>query len=385
LLHLAASGRTSIPVDKETPKQLYRTAGYRVAGERAVRVDILERLADLIRPALSWRETSPGPKPDGVFDGRGFTVTGAMTSLTGASGEDFASILRSLGYRLDRRPKPAETKPTETKPAETKPAEAAAASETAPAAESAALAVEAAAEVTAPVADALPAIEPPQIDQPQVEQPPIEVAASEPAEQKLPVADVLPPAGEVRKEEPVAPALTEGSSEIVAQQNSEAPAVPAAAGEPAMIDVWRPAGRFEKRGNRPRRPARPQKAAAQAPSQSTDAVAAIPTETSAAPVTSEIVQTPPPERKDPDQRQQRHERQQRIERQGQRVDRKARSDRGDRPRRDKGDRVDRAERDQYYAKPYGGSDNRNKQADPNSPFAKLAALKQQLEQSTKDS
>ena len=57
LLHLAASGRTSIPIDKETPKPLYRTAGYRVCGERAVRVDILERLADLIRPALSWRET----------------------------------------------------------------------------------------------------------------------------------------------------------------------------------------------------------------------------------------------------------------------------------------------------------------------------------------
>ncbi len=385
LLHLAASGRTSIPVDKETPKQLYRTAGYRVAGERAVRVDILERLADLIRPALSWRETSPGPKPDGVFDGRGFTVTGAMTSLTGASGEDFASILRSLGYRLDRRPKPAETKP----------AEAAAASGTAPAAESAAPAVEAAAEVTAPVADALPAVEPPQIDQPQIDQPqvdqpqvestPTEVAASEPAEQKMPVTEVLPPAGEVRKEEQVAPVRTEGSSETVAQQNSEAPAVPTVAGEPAMIDVWRPAGRFEKRGNRPRRPARPQKAAAQAPSQSTDAVAAIPAETSAAPATSEIVKTPPPERKDRDQRQQRHERQQRIERQGQRVDRKARSDRGDRPRRDKGDRVERAERDQYYAKPYGGSDNRNKQADPNSPFAKLAALKQQLEQSTKDS
>ena len=58
LLHLAATGRTSIPVDKETPKPLYRTAGYRVCGERAVRVDILERLADLIRPALSWREGS---------------------------------------------------------------------------------------------------------------------------------------------------------------------------------------------------------------------------------------------------------------------------------------------------------------------------------------
>ena len=108
LLHLAASGRTSIPVDKDTPKTLYRTAGYRICGERAVRVDILERLADLIRPALSWREGAPGPKPDGVFDGRSFLVTGAMTSLTGASGEDFASILRSLGYRMDRKPKPAE-------------------------------------------------------------------------------------------------------------------------------------------------------------------------------------------------------------------------------------------------------------------------------------
>jgi ATP-dependent RNA helicase SUPV3L1/SUV3 len=102
LLHLAASGRTSIPVDKETPKPLYRTAGYRVTGERAVRVDILERLADLIRPALSWREGMNGAKPAGAFDGKGFTVTGSMTSLTGASGEDFASILRSLGYRMDR-------------------------------------------------------------------------------------------------------------------------------------------------------------------------------------------------------------------------------------------------------------------------------------------
>ena len=108
LQHLAASGRTSIPVDKETPKPLYRTVGYRVCGERAVRVDILERLADLIRPALAWREGATGAKPAGAFDGRGFTVTGAMTSLTGASGEDFASILRSLGYRMEKRPKPPE-------------------------------------------------------------------------------------------------------------------------------------------------------------------------------------------------------------------------------------------------------------------------------------
>ncbi|MFS8036979.1 helicase-related protein [Xanthobacter sp. AM11] len=106
LPHLAASGRTSIPVDHEIQKGLYRAVGFRVCGERAVRVDILERLADLIRPALAWRPNSPGPKPAGAVDGRGFTVTVGMTSLAGCSGEDFASILKSLGYRMERRPPP---------------------------------------------------------------------------------------------------------------------------------------------------------------------------------------------------------------------------------------------------------------------------------------
>ena len=115
LQRLASSGRTSIPVDPATPKELYRTSGYRVCGERAIRVDILERLADLIRPALAWRQGVIGQRPEGAFDGFGFTVTGAMTSLTGASGEDFASILRSLGYRMEKRPKPPEPEtPPET-------------------------------------------------------------------------------------------------------------------------------------------------------------------------------------------------------------------------------------------------------------------------------
>ena len=52
------------------------------------------------------------------------------------------------------------------------------------------------------------------------------------------------------------------------------------------------------------------------------------------------------------------------------------------PRRDRGEGIGRAERDQYFAKPHG-SDRRDKQPDPNSPFAKLAALKQQLEQGSK--
>src|SRR3954451_4596994 len=104
--HLAGSGRTSFPVDKQIDRDAYRVLGYRQCGERAVRVDILERLADLIRPALIWREASPGTKPAGAFDGRGFVVTQAMTSLTGSAGEDFASILRALGYRMEKRPAP---------------------------------------------------------------------------------------------------------------------------------------------------------------------------------------------------------------------------------------------------------------------------------------
>jgi ATP-dependent RNA helicase SUPV3L1/SUV3 len=43
------------------------------------------------------------------------------------------------------------------------------------------------------------------------------------------------------------------------------------------------------------------------------------------------------------------------------------------------DQVDRADRDKYYARPGGGSGGRDKAPDPNSPFAKLAALKSQLE------
>jgi len=74
-----------------------------------------------------------------------------------------------------------------------------------------------------------------------------------------------------------------------------------------------------------------------------------------------------------------------MERQGERAERQGHAARRDRPRRERGDRVERAEREQYYAKPFGaGSGGRDKQPDPNSPFAKLAALKQQLEQTNKE-
>jgi len=112
IAHLAGSGRTSIKVDPNIAKGLYRAAGFRVCGERAVRVDILERLADLIRPAIAYRPgTTPGEPPAGTADGDGFVATVNMTSLVGCSGEDFASILKSLGYVAQSRPGPAITVP----------------------------------------------------------------------------------------------------------------------------------------------------------------------------------------------------------------------------------------------------------------------------------
>ncbi|WP_424360632.1 hypothetical protein [Methylocystis parvus] len=97
--HLAASGRTSFAADPSIHKGFYRAAGFRVCGERVVRVDILERLADLIRPAIAYKPgVTAGDPPPGTADGDGFVVTVAMTSLTGCSGEAFASILKSLGY-----------------------------------------------------------------------------------------------------------------------------------------------------------------------------------------------------------------------------------------------------------------------------------------------
>ncbi|MBI1868308.1 MAG: helicase [Methylocystis sp.] len=110
--HLAASGRTSFAADPDIPKAFYRAAGFRVCGERVVRVDIMERLADLIRPASAYRPgASAGEPPAGAADGEGFIVTIAMTSLVGCAGASFASILRSLGYVSTQRPGPAITVP----------------------------------------------------------------------------------------------------------------------------------------------------------------------------------------------------------------------------------------------------------------------------------
>jgi ATP-dependent RNA helicase SUPV3L1/SUV3 len=126
LPHIILSGRTSFPIDPTFDRRLYEVAGFKVAGERIVRVDILERLADIIRPLVAYDANRPvdTPPPEGAAEANGFRVTVEMTSLLGCAGEDFASILKSLGYRLRRTPKaPVEAAPAEAPAAETSPAE----------------------------------------------------------------------------------------------------------------------------------------------------------------------------------------------------------------------------------------------------------------------
>ncbi|RFC67732.1 MULTISPECIES: helicase-related protein [Mesorhizobium] len=103
VVHALSTGRTSLAVDAEFEPAFYRLAGYRVLGKRAVRVDILERLADLIRPALAWK-AGTGARPDGAFDGNAFMVTPPMMSILGATADDMDQILKGLGYRGDARP-----------------------------------------------------------------------------------------------------------------------------------------------------------------------------------------------------------------------------------------------------------------------------------------
>lgn len=93
LAPMASSGRTSLPFDQLISRDGYRVAGFRPCGDRVVRVDIVERLADMIRGAFIQPGAATADRPQG-----GFVVNGQMTSLTGCSGEAFSSILRSLGF-----------------------------------------------------------------------------------------------------------------------------------------------------------------------------------------------------------------------------------------------------------------------------------------------
>ncbi len=191
LPQLSASGRTSIKVDPAFDKTLYRLVGFRVAGERAVRLDILERLADIIRPLIAWKavDAAAVPPEGALLQGGAFTVTVAMTSLLGCSGEDFASILRGLGYRSEKRTVKVAVKPAKPE------GEAVAASEAAKPEGEAVAASEAAMPVAAE-SDA--------VATPAAVEPVVEVAAEPIIEAAEPVAEVVEAAGAEVAAEPVA-------------------------------------------------------------------------------------------------------------------------------------------------------------------------------------
>ncbi|MDP2734324.1 MAG: helicase-related protein [Hoeflea sp.] len=101
---LLAAGRTSVATSPEVDREFYRLAGFRFLGKRAVRIDILERLADLIRPALQWKPGAQGMRPEAAYDGRRFITTTGMLSILGATQDDIEEILKGLGYRADAVP-----------------------------------------------------------------------------------------------------------------------------------------------------------------------------------------------------------------------------------------------------------------------------------------
>ena len=104
-----AAGRTSFVPDAEVDKEFYRLAGYELLGKRAVRIDILERLADLIRPALFWKPAADGAseeRPEAAYGSGAFFVTPAMMSILGATADDMEAVLAALGYRSQPVTKP---------------------------------------------------------------------------------------------------------------------------------------------------------------------------------------------------------------------------------------------------------------------------------------
>jgi len=92
-------GLVTIPVDPDAQEGAHLMSGYRPAGSRAIRIDMLERLADMLRS-----EDSRG----------GFEAKADMLSITGMTLEQFADLMGGLGYKAERgerekvKPAPAE-------------------------------------------------------------------------------------------------------------------------------------------------------------------------------------------------------------------------------------------------------------------------------------
>src|SRR5262245_40806690 len=245
-------GLTSFPADPALPETFYRVAGYHVCGPRAVRIDMLERLSDLIRPLVAWRAdpANPTPPPKGATGDGGFRTIPEMMSILGCSASELGNVLKVLGFRMDRRRLAPQPQPEPTSGVE--PAATAATEEAAVEAASAALG-DGEATMTRATSAA-----PPPLEAPREEVAPAEAieggeagrleagaAAAPPAQ--APLAEVASPAGEV------APAA-DTDLDLAAGTATETPAVQAEAAEEMWEEIWRP----RRRGREPeQRPARP--------------------------------------------------------------------------------------------------------------------------------
>ncbi|KIC07825.1 disulfide oxidoreductase [Leisingera sp. ANG-M1] len=154
-------GLVTVPSIKDAPEGYDTMSGYRAAGERMIRIDMLERLADMLRA-----EDSRG----------GFEAKADMLSITGMTLEQFADLMQGLGYKAEKGERE-KVKPVAAEP-EAKPAEAAA--EEAPAAEEAAAEAPAAEEAAAEAPAAEAAAEAPA--EAPAEEAPAEAAAEAKAE-----------------------------------------------------------------------------------------------------------------------------------------------------------------------------------------------------------
>jgi ATP-dependent RNA helicase SUPV3L1/SUV3 len=122
------AGLTSITADPSRPESYYRAAGFHLCGPRAVRLDMLERLADLIRPLTAWRPIeavegqTPKSAPKGASGNGGFLIIPEMMSIMGCGAEELGAVLKSLGFWNEKRRKVVvkpQTKPAVAEPAET--------------------------------------------------------------------------------------------------------------------------------------------------------------------------------------------------------------------------------------------------------------------------
>ena len=80
-------GLVTVPTDATKPAGYHLKSGYRAAGDRALRVDMAERLADMLRI-----QNTRG----------GFEATADMLSITGMTLEQFANLMQGLGYRAEK-------------------------------------------------------------------------------------------------------------------------------------------------------------------------------------------------------------------------------------------------------------------------------------------